>query len=90
MSDTEVKSRGRRKTLTGNVTSDKMDKSVVVAVETRTKHPLYSKVIKRREKYMAHDEKNECSRGDRVTIVETRPLSANKRWRVSEIVEKAR
>jgi len=73
----------------GQVVSDKMDKTVVVAVETPKRHPLYKKTIKRVVKYKAHDEKNKCRTGDKVIIVETRPLSREKRWRVSEIVAKA-
>ncbi len=80
---------GEKKELVGVVTSDKMDKSVVVTVETTFMHPLYKKTVKRRKKYMAHDEKNECKVGDRVRILESRPLSARKRWRVIEIVERA-
>ncbi len=80
---------GEKKELVGIVTSDKMDKSVVVTVETTFMHPLYKKTVKRRKKYMAHDEKNECKIGDRVRILESRPLSARKRWRVVEIVERA-
>lgn len=79
-----------RKTLTGSVLKSAMDKTVVVAVERLTKHPLYGKYIKRRVKYKAHDERNECAPGDRVVIVETRPLSKTKRWRVKEILEKAK
>jgi len=73
----------------GQVVSDKMDKTVVVAVETPKRHPLYKKTIKRVVKYKAHDEKNKCRTGDKVIIVETRPLSREKRWRVAEIVAKA-
>ncbi len=80
---------GGKKELVGIVTSDKMDKSVVVTVETTFMHPLYKKTVKRRKKYMAHDEKNECKIGDRVKILESRPLSARKRWRVVEIIERA-
>ncbi len=80
---------GEKKELVGIVTSDKMDKSVVVTVETTFMHPLYKKTVKRRKKYMAHDEKNECKIGDRVRILESRPLSARKRWRVVEIIERA-
>ncbi len=80
---------GEKRELVGIVTSDKMDKSVVVTVETTMMHPLYKKTVKRRKKYMAHDEKNECKIGDRVRIIESRPLSARKRWRVIEIVERA-
>ncbi|MDR1061075.1 MAG: 30S ribosomal protein S17 [Clostridiales bacterium] len=79
-----------RKTRIGKVVSDKMDKTIVVAVETSVKHPLYKKIIKRTFKLKAHDENNECSAGDRVRVMETRPLSKDKRWRLVEIVEKAR
>ncbi len=82
------KARGNQKTRTGVVTSDKMDKTVVVKVEKLVKHPTYKKYIKRRVTYKAHDENNECGIGDKVTIVETRPLSRDKRWRVREIIEK--
>lgn len=82
------KARGNQKTRTGVVTSDKMDKTVVVKVEKLVKHPTYKKYIKRRVTYKAHDENNECGIGDKVTIVETRPLSRDKRWRVREILEK--
>jgi small subunit ribosomal protein S17 len=81
--------RGFRKTREGLVVSDKMDKTVVVAIEDRVKHPLYGKVIRRTSKYKAHDEQNACGVGDRVVLMETRPLSATKRWRVVEILEKA-
>ena len=79
-----------RKTREGLVVSDKMDKTVVVAVEDRVKHPLYGKVLRRTSKLKAHDEANEVGEGDRVRIMETRPLSATKRWRVIEILEKAK
>jgi small subunit ribosomal protein S17 len=79
-----------RKTREGLVVSDKMDKTVVVAVEDRVKHPKYGKVMRRTKKYKAHDEKNECGVGDRVLLMETRPLSATKRWRVAEILERAK
>lgn len=79
---------GKRKTRFGKVISDKMDKTVVVAVETPRRHPLYKKTIRRVTKYKAHDEKNQCHTGDVVRIVETRPLSKDKRWRVAEIVTK--
>jgi len=79
-----------RKTRTGNVVSDKMDKTIVVAVEMRSAHPLYKKIVKRTYKLKAHDENNECGIGDRVKIMETRPLSKDKRWRLSEIIEKAK
>ena len=88
-SDTE-ESRGYRKVREGYVVSDKMDKTVVVAVEDRVKHPKYGKVLRRTKKYKAHDEKNACGVGDRVLRMETRPLSATKRWRVAEILEKAK
>jgi len=81
--------RGLRKTRTGIVVSDKMDKTVVVAIEEYTKHPVYSKVIKRTKKYKAHDEENACQTGDKVKIMETRPLSKEKRWRVVQVIEKA-
>lgn len=84
------KQRGRRKIRIGKVISDKMDKTVVVAIETNVKHPLYKKIIKRTQKLKAHDEENKCREGDRVKVVETRPLSRDKKWRVVEIVEKAR
>jgi small subunit ribosomal protein S17 len=79
-----------RKTREGLVVSDKMDKTVVVAVEDRVKHPLYGKVIRRTNKLKAHDEQNDCGVGDRVLLMETRPLSASKRWRVVQILEKAK
>ncbi|WP_405586302.1 30S ribosomal protein S17 [Streptomyces sp. NBC_01190] len=83
-------SRGFRKTREGLVVSDKMDKTVVVAVEDRVKHALYGKVIRRTNKLKAHDEQNAAGIGDRVLLMETRPLSATKRWRVVEILEKAK
>jgi len=83
-------SRGYRKVREGLVVSDKMDKTVVVEVEDRVKHPKYGKVIRRTRKYAAHDEANACGIGDRVLLMETRPLSATKRWRVAEILEKAK
>lgn len=82
--------RNMRKTLVGKVVSDKMDKTVVVAVEDSVKHKLYSKIIKRTIRLKTHDEKNECKTGDRVRIMETRPLSKDKRWRLVEIIEKAK
>ncbi len=91
MEQTEVKKRlTSRKSRIGVVVSSKMDKSVVVAIEKRVKHPLYKKFFKKTTKFMAHDEKNECGIGDTVKIMETRPLSKNKRWRLVEIVEKAK
>ncbi|WP_316631015.1 30S ribosomal protein S17 [uncultured Ruminococcus sp.] len=82
--------RNMRKTLIGRVASDKMDKTIVVAIEDSVKHKLYNKVIKRTIRVKAHDEKNEAHAGDRVKIMETRPLSKDKRWRLVEIVEKAK
>jgi small subunit ribosomal protein S17 len=82
--------RSARKVREGLVVSDKMDKTVVVAVEDRFKHPLYGKVVRRTSKLKAHDERNDCGIGDRVLLMETRPLSASKRWRVVEILEKAK
>lgn len=82
--------RNYRKTRIGRVVSDKMDKTIVVAIEDSVKHSLYNKVIKRTYKLKAHDEKNECTIGDRVKVMETRPLSKDKRWRLVEIVEKAK
>jgi small subunit ribosomal protein S17 len=82
--------RGYRKTRRGYVVSDKMDKTVVVAVEDRVKHSLYGKVMRRTSKVKAHDDQNACGVGDLVRIVETRPLSATKRWRVVEVLEKAK
>ena len=82
--------RNMRKTLIGRVASDKMDKTIVVAIEDSVKHKLYNKVIKRTIRVKAHDEKNEARVGDRVKIMETRPLSKDKRWRLVEIIEKAK
>ena len=82
--------RNLRKTRVGRVVSDKMNKTVVVAVENNVKHPLYGKVVKRTYKLKAHDENNECRIGDRVRVMETRPLSKDKRWRLVQIVEKAK
>jgi small subunit ribosomal protein S17 len=87
---TETEQRGYRKVREGLVVSDKMDKTVVVEVEDRVKHPKYGKVLRRTKKYKAHDEQNACGVGDRVLLMETRPLSATKRWRVTEILEKAK
>jgi small subunit ribosomal protein S17 len=81
--------RGKRKTLIGVVTSDKMDKTVVVMVNRLVLHPVYKKYIRKRKKVKAHDERNECRVGDKVLLIETRPLSREKRWRVKEILEKA-
>lgn len=84
-----MQARNARKVRTGVVVSDKMDKTIVVAVENLMRHPLYGKTIKRTKKFKAHDEKNECRVGDIVTIMETRPLSHDKRWRLVEIVKRA-
>ncbi len=85
-----MEERANRKVRIGRVVSDKADKSIVVAVETMVNHPLYKKRVKRTAKFMAHDENNRCGIGDTVKIMETRPLSKNKRWRLVEIVEKAK
>lgn len=85
-----MEDRALRKTRIGKVVSDKMDKTIVVAIETRVKHPLYKKIVKRTYKLKAHDENNECKTGDKVKVMETRPLSKEKRWRLVEIVEKAK
>ena len=82
--------RNLRQTRVGKVVSDKMDKTVVVAIVDNVKHPLYKKIIKRTVKLKAHDENNECRIGDRVEVMETRPLSKDKRWRVTNIIEKAK
>ena len=82
--------RNLRKTRIGKVVSDKMDKTIVVAVENHVKHPLYGKIVKKTYKLKAHDENNECNIGDTVRVMETRPLSKDKRWRLVEIIEKAR
>ena len=85
-----VVERNLRKTRRGKVVSDKMDKTIVVAIEEHVKHPLYGKIVKKTVKLKAHDEKNECGRGDTVKVMETRPLSKDKRWRLVSIIEKAR
>ncbi len=82
--------RNLRKTRSGKVVSNKMDKTIVVAIEDHVRHPLYGKIVKRTYKLKAHDEKNECGIGDTVKVMETRPLSKDKRWRLVEIVEKAK
>ncbi|HPB16068.1 MAG: 30S ribosomal protein S17 [Clostridia bacterium] len=82
--------RNLRKTRVGKVVSDKMDKTIVVAVEDSVRHPLYNKIVKRTYKLKAHDENNECAVGDKVKVMETRPISRDKRWRLVSIVEKAR
>ena len=81
--------RNLRKTRVGKVVSDKMDKTIVVAIEDNVKHPLYKKIVKRTYKLKAHDENNECNIGDRVKVMETRPLSKDKRWSLVELIEKA-
>ena len=85
-----MEERNLRKTRTGKVVSDKMDKTIVIAVEDHVKHPLYNKIVKRTYKLKAHDENNECKVGDTVKVMETRPLSKDKRWRLVEIMEKAK
>ena len=85
-----MEERNLRKTRTGKVVSDKMDKTIVVAVEDHVKHPLYNKIVKRTYMLKAHDENNECKVGDTVKVMETRPLSKDKRWRLVEIMEKAK
>ena len=82
--------RNLRKTRVGLVTSDKMDKTIVVSIVDNVKHPLYGKIVKRTYKLKAHDENNECGIGDKVKVMETRPLSKDKRWRLVEIIEKAK
>ncbi len=84
-----MEERNLRKTMIGTVVSDKMDKTVVVSVEDKVTHPIYKKTVKRTYKLKAHDEENECKVGDKVEVMETRPLSKSKRWRVVKIVEKA-
>ena len=88
--ETTTEQRGARKVLQGIVVSDKMDKTVVVKIESRVKHPLYGKVLTKSEKLKAHDEANEAGIGDRVRVAETRPTSATKRWRLVEVLEKAK
>ena len=85
-----MEERNLRKTRVGQVVSDKMDKTIVVAVQDNVKHPLYGKIVKKTYKLKAHDENNECKVGDRVKVMETRPLSKDKRWRLVSIVEKAK
>ena len=85
-----AEARGMRKTRTGVVVSDKMDKTIVVEIRTRVKHPLYGKIMNRTKRFKAHDEENICGIGDKVLIMETRPLSKDKRWRLVKIVEKAK
>jgi len=90
MENNETLVRGYRKTRTGIVVSDKMDKTVVVEVRTKVRHPLYGKMVNKTTKFKAHDENNECGIGDTVRIMETRPLSKDKRWRIVEIIERAK
>ena len=85
-----MKPRGLRKTRIGVVVSDKMDKTITIAIERKVSHPIYKKYYKKTTKLMAHDEKRECKPGDKVKVMETRPLSKNKRWRLVEVVEKAK
>ena len=85
-----MEERALRKTRTGRVISDKMNKTVVIAIEDHVKHPVYGKIVKRTKKIHAHDENNECGIGDFVEVMETRPLSKTKRWRIVEIIEKAK
>ena len=85
-----MEERNLRKVLVGTVVSNKMDKTIVVAIEDHVKHPLYKKIVKRTYKLKAHDEQNQCSIGDTVKVIETRPLSKDKRWRLVEIVEKVK
>ena len=85
-----MEQRGYRKTRIGVVVSDKMDKTVVVAIKTKVRHPLYGKMVNRTRKFKVHDEENQCGIGDTVKIMETRPISKDKRWRLVEIVEKAK
>lgn len=85
-----MEQRGFRKTRVGVVVSDKMDKTIVVAIKTKVRHPLYGKMVNRTRKFKAHDEENACGIGDTVEIMETRPLSKDKRWRLVEIIEKAK
>jgi len=85
-----MEQRGLRKTRVGIVVSDKMDKTITIAIERKVSHPIYKKYFKKTTKLMAHDEKSECKVGDKVKVMETRPLSKNKRWRMVEIVEKAK
>ncbi len=89
-SDSVMSERNLRKTKTGVVSSNKMDKSITVVVERRLRHPIYGKFVKKTTKFMAHDDKNECHIGDTVKIMETRPLSKNKRWRLVEVLKKAK
>jgi len=86
---TRMAERGRQKTLVGVVTSDKMEKTVIVMVKRLVLHPIYKKYVRKRKKIKAHDEQNQCHMGDKVLLIETRPLSREKRWRVKEVLERA-
>jgi len=90
MENTRQNARAIRKTRIGMVVSNKMDKTIVVAIEDNVKHPLYKKIVKRTYKLKAHDERNECGEGDKVLVMETRPISKDKRWRLVEILDKAK
>ena len=90
MAQANVEKRNLRKVRTGKVTSNKMDKTIVVAIESSSRHPLYNKIIKRTVKVKAHDETNQCGIGDTVRVMETRPMSKEKRWRLVEILERAK
>lgn len=90
MEEARTQKRNLRKEITGLVTSDKMEKTITVRVERKEKHPMYGKFVKKSNQFHAHDEKNECNIGDTVRIMETRPLSKNKRWRLVEIIERAK
>ena len=90
MTDVMTETRSRRKTRTGKVVSDRMDKTVVVSIERLVKHTTVGRYVRRREKFKVHDEKNECKIGDTIRFMETRPMSKQKRWRISEILERAR
>lgn len=87
---TEIVKKSFKKTRVGVVSSNKMDKTITVKIERRLRHPMYGKYVKKSKKFMAHDEKNDCNIGDTVKIVESRPLSARKRWRLVEIIERAK
>lgn len=90
MSEVVQEQRNRRKVRVGTVVSDKMEKSITVLVERRVKHPIYGKFVKKSKKFMAHDEENTCGIGDTVRIMETRPISKNKRWRLVEVIKRAK
>lgn len=90
MTETEIKTRSRRKTRVGKVVSDRMDKTVVVSIERLVKHPVYGRYVRRRARFKVHDEKNECRVGDTIRFMETRPMSKDKHWRFVEFVERAK